>query len=75
VQGSGIDWINNSGATVLWQNSSNQTVAWNQTGSAYWLYKSDAAQWGKYIGLTIQTTQPQFVVNTIEFEHELRVRF
>ena len=75
VQGSGIDWINNAGNTVTWFNSSGTTVAWNQSGSPYWLYKSDASQWGKYIGLTIQTSQPQFVVNTIEFEHELRTRF
>ena len=75
VAGSGISWVNNSGATVTWVNSSNVIVAWNQTGSSYWLYKSDAAQWGKYIGLTIQTNQPQFIVNTIEFEHELRTRF
>ena len=75
VSGSGISWVNNANSTVTWVNNSNNAVAWNQSGSAYWLYKSDALQWGKYIGLTITTSQPQFVVNTIEFEHELRTRF
>ena len=75
MAGSGISWINNASATVTWTNSTGNPVAWNATGSNYWLYKSDAAQYGKYIGLTITTTQPQLIFNTIEFEHELRVRF
>ena len=75
LAGSAVYWVNNSNNTVQWINNSSLVVAWNQTGSPYWLYKSDAAQWGKYIGLTITQTQPQFVLNTVEFEHELRTRF
>jgi hypothetical protein len=39
------------------------------------LYKSDAQQYGKYLGLTMTSTDSGFTINTIEFEHELRVRF
>jgi hypothetical protein len=45
------------------------------TSNGYALYKSDAQQYGKYLGLTMTSTDPGFVVNTFEFEHELRVRF
>ena len=64
VYGNPIPWINNSSATVLWL-----------TSTGYALYKSDAMQWGKYIGLTQTSNSAGFVINTYEFEHELRVRF
>jgi len=67
-------WINNLGNTVLWQNNSLATVAW-AGGAPYFLYKSDAKQWGKYLGLTITSAQAGSTFNTMEFEHELRVRF
>jgi hypothetical protein len=67
-------WSNYAGQIIPWQNNSSQTIPWTES-SGYYLYKSDAQQYGKYLGLTQQSTQPAFVVNTFEFEHELRVRF
>ena len=67
-------WYNNSLATIPWKNNSNVVIAW-LTSNGYALYKSDAQQYGKYLGLTITSNNAGFVYNTFEFEHELRVRF
>ena len=67
-------WVNNSNNAIGWTNFSSQTIAW-LLQSGYFLYKSDAAQYGKYLGLTMTSSNPAFTVNTFEFEHELRVRF
>jgi hypothetical protein len=69
-----ITWVNNLGTTISWLNNSSATIAWSAS-AGYALYKSDAQQYGKYLGLTMTSSDPAFVVNTIEFEHELRVRF
>ena len=69
-----VTWVNIVGTTIPWVNNSSATIAWT-TASGYALYKSDAQQYGKYLGLTMTSSDPAFVVNTIEFEHELRVRF
>jgi hypothetical protein len=69
-----VTWYNNLGTTITWLNNSSVTINW-LTSNGYALYKSDAQQYGKYLGLTMTSTDPAFVVNTFEFEHELRVRF
>ena len=69
-----VTWYNNSGTTIPWQNNSLATIGW-LTSAGYALYKSDAQQYGKYLGLTMTSSDPAFTINTIEFEHELRVRF
>ena len=69
-----VTWYNNSITTITWVNNSSATIGW-LTSNGYALYKSDAQQYGKYLGLTMTSTDPAFVVNTFEFEHELRVRF
>jgi hypothetical protein len=69
-----VTWYNNSNVTITWLNNSSATIGW-LTSNGYALYKSDAQQYGKYLGLTMTSTDPAFVVNTFEFEHELRVRF
>jgi len=69
-----VNWYNNSYVTIGWKNNSNVSVAWI-TSNGYALYKSDAQQYGKYLGLTITSNNSSFVYNTFEFEHELRVRF
>jgi hypothetical protein len=69
-----VTWYNNSGQTITWLNNSSTTIGW-LTSNGYALYKSDAQQYGKYLGLTMTSNDPAFTVNTIEFEHELRVRF
>ena len=67
-------WYNNLGVNLNWINNSSQVIYW-LFSSGYYLYKSDAQQWGKYLGLTLQSNSAAFVVNTFEFEHELRARF
>ena len=69
-----VIWYNNSLAAIPWKNNSNTIVEW-LTSNGYALYKSDAQQYGKYLGLTITSNNAGFVYNTFEFEHELRVRF
>jgi len=74
VLNNSVTWYNNLGTTITWLNNSSATIGW-LTSNGYALYKSDAQQYGKYLGLTMTSTDPGFVVNTFEFEHELRVRF
>ena len=69
-----IYWTNSIGNTINWINNSSNIIYWNYT-SGYALFKSDAQQYGKYLGLTMTSDSPPYVVNTFEFEHELRVRF
>jgi hypothetical protein len=69
-----VTWFNNQNVTLTWVNNSSTTIGW-LTSAGYALYKSDAQQYGKYLGLTMTSNDPALTVNTIEFEHELRVRF
>ena len=69
-----VGWQNNASQIIQWANATGTIIAWSTTG--YTLYKSDAKQYGKYLGMTIQSSStPGFVYNGFEFEHELRVRF
>jgi hypothetical protein len=74
VLGNFVTWFNNSNVTIPWINNSSTVISWVFT-NGYYLYKSDAQQWGKYLGLTMTSNSAGFVVNTFELEHELRVRF
>jgi hypothetical protein len=68
-----VNWVNNFGNVTTWTNNSSVVVDW--VGSGYGLYKSDAQQYGKYLGLTLTSQSPAFTLNTLEMEYELRVRF
>ena len=68
-----IKWQNNSLQTIGWSNNSGATIGWGTSG--YALYKTDAQQYGKYLGITVTSSNPNYVLNGFEFEHELRVRF
>ena len=68
-----VTWINNSLQVIPWVNNSNVQIGWGQIG--YNLYKTDASMYGKYIGITVTSSNPGFYYNGFEFEHELRVRF
>lgn len=70
-----IVWQNNNNQLVQWQNNSSSIVNWTGSTTGYFLYKSDAQQYGKYLGLTITSNNAATVYHTFEFEHELRVRF
>jgi hypothetical protein len=67
-------WLNSSNVLIPWVNNSNVTITW-LISSGYQLYKSDASNWGKYLGVTVTSNSAAFVINGFEFEHELRVRF
>ena len=69
-----VTWYNNVGTTIGWINNSSVNIGWAST-TGYYLYKTDAQQYGKYLGLTQTSNSSGFTVNTYEFEHELRVRF
>jgi len=70
-----ISWINNLSVPIPWINNSSAVIGWSGGGGGYTLYKTDAKQWGKYLGMTVTSTAANFVINGFEYEHELRVRF
>jgi hypothetical protein len=73
-----IEWINNSSQEIQWANNSNVIISWlanASPGAGYYLYKSDAEMWGKYLGITVNSTSTPIVINGFQFEHELRTRF
>ena len=69
-----ILWLNNAGSTVTWVNNSSATIGW-YGGTGYMLYKTDAQQLGKYLGMTVTSTNPGITISGFEYEHELRARF
>ena len=69
-----VQWINNLSIPINWTNNASAVVGW-QGAYGYQLYKSDAQQYGKYLGYTINSTSPGFVYNTFEMEYERRARF
>ena len=74
-----IDWINNSSQVVQWTNSSGAFIGWTSStvigGTDYYLYKSDAKMYGKYLGITLTGETTPFTINGFQMEHELRARF
>jgi hypothetical protein len=73
-----IGWTNNLSNTINWINNSSQIVLWlanTSPGAGYYLYRSDAKMYGKYLGMTITATATPFTINGFQYEHELRARF
>jgi len=70
-----VNWINNLSIVIPWKNNSNTEISWYGGGTGYTLYKTDAKQWGKYLGMTVTSSSSNFTINGFEYEHELRVRF
>jgi hypothetical protein len=68
-----VSWTNNNLQIVGWSNNSNVVIDWATVG--YELFKTDASMYGKYLGITVTSSNPGFYYNGFEFEHELRVRF
>ena len=69
-----VSWVNYNNQPVTWQNYSLAIVNW-LGGSGYYLYRSNADQWGRYIGMTVTSSTPNFVLHGFDYEHELRARF
>ena len=67
-------WVNVYNEPITWYNNSGTTIGWIG-GYGYYLYKSDAQQYGKYLGLTLSCNTPGYTFNTFEMEYELRARF
>ena len=72
--GNYVNWINNFGIAIPWVNNSSATIQWIG-GQGYVLYKTDAQQWGKYLGMTVTSNSTGMVIHGFDYEHELRVRF
>ena len=73
-----IFWTNNASQTIDWTNSSSQVISWTavqSAGAGYYLYRSDAKMYGKYLGMSITSDATPFTINGFQFEHELRARF
>jgi hypothetical protein len=65
--------------SIPWINNSSQQIGWTSQGgsvtSGYFLYRSDAKMYGKYLGLTVTGNTTPFTINGFQLEHELRARF
>ena len=70
-----ISWQNSSYQTILWQNNVPYTIGWVGAVTGYYLYKNDAQQYGKYLGLTVTSNSPALTYSTFEMEYERRARF
>jgi hypothetical protein len=73
-----IFWTNNASQTIDWTNSSSDIIGWLagiSPGAGYYLYRSDAKMYGKYLGISITSDATPFTINGFQFEHELRARF
>jgi hypothetical protein len=74
-----VFWVNNVGTVIPWINTSSQQIGWTSQGgsvtSGYFLYRSDAKMYGKYLGLTVTGNTTPFTINGFQLEHELRARF
>jgi hypothetical protein len=73
--GQTVTWINNFSTPIPWINNSSTVINWTTGTTGYTLYKTDAKQYGKYLGMTVTSTNAGVVYNGFEYEHELRVRF
>lgn len=75
----GVLWLNNSGNPISWTNNSSVVISWVsqfvQGADNYFLYRSDAKMYGKYLGLTLTGNTVPFTINGFQLEHELRARF
>ena len=72
---SNINWINNFSGIIPWVNNVGTEIGWTTGGTGYTLYKTDAKQYGKYLGMTVTSVKQGIVYNGFEYEHELRTRF
>ena len=70
-----ISWQNNAGNVILWQDNYNVVIGWLGLITGYYLYKYDAQQYGKYLGLTLTSNSANFTYSTFEMEYERRARF
>jgi hypothetical protein len=70
-----VTWVNNTGLTIPWVNNSIQVVNWGNFSAGYYLYKYDAQMWGKYIGMTVTSVSPNYIIAGFQYETEQRAKF
>jgi hypothetical protein len=70
-----VTWVNNTGLTIPWVNTSIQIVNWGNFSAGYYLYKYDAQMWGKYIGMTVTSVSPNYIIAGFQYETEQRAKF
>jgi len=70
-----VTWVNNTGLTIPWVNNSIATVTWGNASAGYYLYKYDAQMWGKYIGMTVTSVSPNYIIAGFQYETEQRAKF
>lgn len=69
-----ISWINQSNTLVNWINNSSAVVSW--TNNSYQLLSGDATAWGKYLGMTLASTEgSSFQLSGFLLEYEFRARW
>jgi hypothetical protein len=68
-----ISWSNNIGNIIAWQNNLPNTVGWLASGFTYIM--QDVTNYGKYLGLTLTSTTPQYQTNALMLEFEDRARW
>ena len=70
-----VTWVNDTGLTIPWVNNSIQVVNWGNFSAGYYLYKYDAQMWGKYIGMTVTSVSPNYIIAGFQYETEQRAKF
>ncbi len=61
-----VQWINNSGVIVGWQNNALQTVQWVRgPGSSYIMNLEDGDAFGKYIGVTLSSSDVSGTISSV----------
>jgi len=68
-----VNLLNNNGQVIPLKNNLGSIIP--LVGVGFFLYKTDAQQWGKYLGITATSSVPGYVISGFELEYVLRVRF
>ena len=68
-----VNWINNSGSTLLWTNNSSAIVGWLSSGFTYLM--QDVTNYGKYLGYTLTSSVYGYQLNAMMMEFEDRARW
>lgn len=70
---SAVQWINNFDEVVSWVNDLGQVVDW--LGSGYFMDMEDGTQFGKYIGITMSSSDVTGSINSQMLEYTYRVQW
>jgi hypothetical protein len=68
-----IDWVNATGTVVPWTNNSGTVIGWLASGFVW--FRGDVSNYGKYIGLTFNSTSAGMDIISLQAQYELRARW